>query len=187
MTEGLLMPKATAKWLIEHTTLTFEQIADFSGLHPIEVKSIADGEILNYLEPMNPTLNHQLSREEIARCEQDPSLRLQLDSVAKMHNAHRPKRKTRYTPLARRGDKPSAILWLIKYVPSITDAQIIKLIGTTKNTVESIRNRTHWNIEALRPTEPVLLGLCSQADLDHVKEKIIETRPELSDHANTVL
>ena len=160
-----LMPKATAVWLVENTALSFEQIAEFCGMHPLEVQGIADGDVSGGIRGLDPVAGGQLSLEEIARCENDSSAQLQLLGTAKQYIL--PKTKgSRYTPVARRQDKPDAISWLVKNYPHMTDAQIAKLIGTTKNTIEAVRGKTHWNSGNIKPRDPVLLGLCSQTHLD---------------------
>src|SRR5215468_5509197 len=162
----LLMPKATAVWLVENTTLTFEQIADFCGLHPLEVQGIADGEVAIGIVGLDPALNGQLTREEILRCEADPAARLKMAK----HDIPLPAPRTkgpRYTPVSKRQDKPDAVAWLVRHHPELTDAQISKLIGTTKQTIAAVRDRTHWNSPNLRPRDPVLLGLCTQTDLNN--------------------
>ncbi len=165
-----LMPKATAVWLIENTTLTFEQVAEFCGLHPLEVQAIADGEVAAGIVGLDPIASGQLTREEISRCESDGTQRLKVAVTTLPQPQARPK-GARYTPVARRQDRPDAIAWLIRYHPELTDAQIAKLLGTTKPTIGSVRNRTHWNIQAIRPRDPVTLGLCSQADLNLALER----------------
>lgn len=166
-----LMPKATAVWLIENTALTFDQIAIFCDLHPLEIKGIADGEVASGIAPMDPLSNGQLTREEISRCENDPSTNLRLSEKARKFIFVESKKKAKYIPVARRSDKPDAISWLLKNIPNINDNQIVKLIGTTKNTIEAIRTRSHWNIANIKPRDPVLLGLCKQIELDKVVEK----------------
>jgi hypothetical protein len=161
-----LMPKATAVWLVENTTLSFQQIADFCGLHPLEVQGIADGEVAIGIVGLDPALNGQLTREEILRCESDPAARLKMAK----HDIPLPAPRTkgpRYTPVSKRQDKPDAVAWLVRHHPELTDAQISKLIGTTKQTIAAVRDRTHWNSPNLRPRDPVLLGLCSQNDLNN--------------------
>lgn len=161
-----LMPKATAVWLVENTTLSFQQIADFCGLHPLEVQGIADGEVAIGIVGLDPALNGQLTREEIQRCEADPAARLKMAK----HDIPLPAPRTkgpRYTPVSKRQDKPDAVAWLVRHHPELTDAQISKLIGTTKQTIAAVRDRTHWNSPNLRPRDPVLLGLCSQNDLNN--------------------
>lgn len=170
-----LMPKATAVWLVENTALTFDQIAEFTGLHPLEVKGIADGEVLVGVRGLDPVVSGMLTREEIARCEKDPKARLQMaKSVAATIKPA--KRKTaRYTPLSKRQDRPDAIAWLLRHHPELSDAQICKLLGTTKATVQAVRDRTHWKSQDIRPRDPVLLGLCSQSELD---EAVARARAE---------
>jgi hypothetical protein len=161
-----LMPKATAVWLVENTSLTFEQIADFCGLHALEVKGIADGEVGAGIRGLDPVAGGQLSREELQRCQQDPKARLKLARPAAA-DLKPPKRKEpRYTPLSKRQDRPDAIAWLLRHHPELSDQQVCKLLGTTKNTVNAVRDRTHWKSSEIRPRDPVLLGLCSQVDLD---------------------
>lgn len=168
-----LMPKATAVWLIDNTTLTFKQIADFCGIHELEVKGIADGEVAVGVIADNPITSGQIDKEEIQRCSKDPSTRLQLKVSSAYEAVSKTKKKiSKYTPVARRQDKPDAIYWLIKNFPEIKDSAIIKLIGTTKSTVDAIRSRTHWNMASIRQRDPVLLGICSQIDLDKVIESI---------------
>jgi hypothetical protein len=172
----LLMPKATAVWLVENTTLTFQQIADFSGLHLLEVQGIADGEVAVGIVGLDPTANGQLTREEVARCEADAEGNLVLRQ-AEVPDV--PRRKgPRYTPVSKRGERPDAISWLLKYTPELSDAQICKLVGTTKPTIEAVRNRSHWNISNIQPRDPVLLGICSQTDLEEHLVKARKRRPE---------
>lgn len=160
-----LMPKATAVWLIDNTTLTFDQVAAFTGLHPLEVKGVADGEVAVGLQGVDPVQAGQLTAAEIARCEADPAARLELAVVDTPLPQVRTKGQ-RYTPVSKRHDRPAAILWLLRYHPEISDAQVSRLVGTTKPTIVSVRDRTHWNIQQLKPSDPVSLGLCSQQDLD---------------------
>lgn len=161
----ILMPKATAVWLVENTTLSFEQIAAFCGLHPLEVQGIADGEVAIGIIGTDPTTNGQLTAEEIKRCEGDPAARLQQAKVSIPLPQTRSK-GPRYTPVSKRQDKPDAVAWLVRHHPELSDAQISKLIGTTKQTIAQVRDRTHWNTANLRPRDPVLLGLCTQTDLN---------------------
>lgn len=160
-----LMPKATAVWLIENTTLSFEQIADFCGMHPLEVQGIADGEVAIGIVGKSPVESGQLSMDEVRRCEKDAKARLSLAGDARKYMSNRVK-GSRYTPVARRQDKPDAIAWLIKNHPELGDAQIVRLIGTTKSTIEAIRNKTHWNSQNIKAKDPVMLGLCTQIDLE---------------------
>ena len=171
-----LMPKATAVWLVDNTTLSFTQIADFCRLHPLEVQAIADGDAAQSIKGLDPILTGQLTRENIARAEADPDYRLGLATPTV--RAPVAKRKgPRYTPVSRRQDRPNAILWLLRNHPELKDAQLMRLVGTTKPTIESIRNRTHWNANNLQPMDPVTLGLCSQIDLDFEVEKAAKTTP----------
>jgi hypothetical protein len=163
----LLMPKATAVWLVQNTTLTFEQIAAFCGLHSLEVQGIADGEVAIGIVGLDPTVNGQLTKEEIERCEADPAGRLKMQKATIPLPAPRTK-GPRYTPVAKRQDKPDAVAWLVRHHPELSDAQISKLIGTTKQTIAAVRDRSHWNFANLRPRDPVLLGLCTQSDLNAV-------------------
>ncbi len=165
-----LMPKATAVWLEESTTLTFDQIAEFCGLHPLEVQGIADGEVATGMLGLDPVARHQLTREEIERCEKDPTVHLKLAE----QDLPKPMKRTsgpRYTPVAKRQDKPDGIAWLARHHPELKDSQIARLIGTTKTTIQAVRERTHWNSPNIRPRDPVLLGLCNQADLNQAVEK----------------
>ena len=165
-----LMPKATAVWLVDNTGLTFEQVAEFCGLHPLEVQGIADGEVAVGIQGMDPVTSGELTREEIVRCEGDPTARL---ATAKS-NLPQPSKRTkgpRYTPVAKRQDKPDGISWLVRHHPELKDSQIARLIGTTKTTIQAVRERTHWNSPNIRPRDPVLLGLCSQIDLNAAVEK----------------
>lgn len=160
-----LLPKATAVWLVENTALTFQQIADFCGLHELEVKGIADGEVGVGVKGLDPVANGQLDAEEMGRCQKDPNARLQLRTTANPPPMKRTK-GPRYVPVAKRQDKPDGIAYLLRYYPELSDAQLGKLIGTTKPTIAAIRERTHWNSSQIRPNDPVTLGLCRQIDLD---------------------
>src|SRR3546814_5262652 len=165
-----LMPKATAVWLIDNTSLSFEQVAQFCGLHPLEVQGIADGEVATGIQGMDPVLSGELTRDEIKRCEADPTARL---AMAKS-DLPQPTKRTkgpRYTPVAKRQDKPDGIAWLVRHHPELKDSQIARLIGTTKTTIQAVRERSHWNSQNIRPRDPVLLGLCSQGDLNAAVEK----------------
>jgi hypothetical protein len=170
-----LMPKATAVWLVENTALTFKQIGDFCGLHELEIKGIADGDVAKGIKGADPVNSGQLTKEEIARCSADLNASLKLKSTYLSDFGITPLKKskvTKYTPIARRRDKPDAIYWLLKNYPDISDKLIIKLIGTTKNTVEAIRSRTYWNINEIRPRDPVLLGLCTQKEIDNLENTV---------------
>lgn len=160
-----LMPKATAVWLIEKTSLSFEQIADFVGMHPLEVQAIADGEVAQGIIGYDPVQHGQLTREEIARCEADPNARLRMVE-ATLPVAKQRGKGARYTPISKRNDRPDAIAWLLRHHPQLTDAQIGKLLGTTKETIAKVRDRTHWNSANIKPRDPVILGLCTQSDLN---------------------
>lgn len=169
----LLMPKATAVWLIDNTALTFDQVADFTSLHSLEVQAIADGEVAGGMQGLDPVQNGQLSKEEILRCEGDPAARLvllksDLPLATKRHKG------PRYTPVSKRADKPDAISWVVKHHPELADSQVGRLIGTTKPTITAIRDRSHWNSPNLKPRSPVEIGLCTQADLSFEIQKAIK-------------
>jgi hypothetical protein len=161
-----LMPKATAVWLVDNTSLTFEQIAEFCQLHVLEVKGIADGDVAQGIKGMDPISSNQLSRDEIHIAEEDPKHRLKLLEPKVEVPEVKTKRGPRYTPVSRRQDRPNAILWLLKSHPELKDSQIMRLVGTTKPTIQAIKERTHWNSPNLVAQDPVTLGLCSQIDLD---------------------
>jgi len=172
-----LMPKATAVWLVDNTALSFEQIADFCKLHPLEVKAVADGDAAQGIKGLDPIQTGQLSREDIEKAEKDPEYRLKLsDPKVRLPEAKR-KKGPRYTPVSRRQDRPNAILWLVRNHPELKDAQIMRLVGTTKSTIQAIRERTHWNASNLSPLDPVTLGLCSQLDLDMEVMKAAKEKP----------
>jgi hypothetical protein len=171
MSQKPLMPKATAVWLVENTSLTFEQIAEFCGLHVLEVKGIADGDVAHGIKGMDPISSSQLTREEIARCEKDGQARLRLAKSKVEFPEVKTKRAPKYTPVSRRHDRPNAILWILRHHPEMRDSQIMRLVGTTKPTIASIRDRTHWNAANLQAQDPVALGLCSQTDLDAEVQK----------------
>jgi hypothetical protein len=182
-----LMPKATAVWLVENTALTFEQIADFCKLHPLEVKSIADDEGVQSIIGRDPIATGQLLREEVDKGEANPNYRLKLaESKVHLPEAKR-KRGPRYTPVSRRQDRPNAILWLVRNHPELKDSQIMRLVGTTKTTIEAIRDRTHWNAANLAPMDPVTLGLCSQIDLDFEVQRAAKERPPELETGATLL
>ena len=176
MAQTLLMPKATAVWLVDNTALSFEQIATFCKLHPLEVKAIADGEAAQGIKGLDPIATGQLSRDEIQRAEGNPNHKLKL-SEPKVRVPESKRRRPRYTPVSKRQDRPNAILWLVRNHPELKDAQISRLVGTTKSTIEQIRDRTHWNAANLTPMDPVTLGLCSQIDLDLEVERASRGRP----------
>ena len=179
-----LMPKATAVWLVDNTALSFAQIAEFCDLHELEVKGIADGDVAAGIVGLSPIQNNQLSREEISRCEADSEARLQL-TAAKIPMPDKRTKGPRYTPIARRQEKPDAIAFLVKTFPDLKDSQIIKLIGTTKNTIGAIRDRTHWNMANINPRDPVLLGLCKQQDLDREVAKVSDGKTATEVKAET--
>mgnify|MGYP000315482814 FL=1 len=165
-----IMAKATAVWLVDNTTLSFKQIADFCGLHELEVQGIADGDVAAGVKGFDPIANNQLTQDEIDKGEADPLYKLKLKfNPAAVGEEKR--RGPRYTPLSKRQDRPNAILWLVKFHPELTDGQISKLVGTTKPTIQSIRDRTHWNISSMQPIDPVALGLCKQTELDAAVQK----------------
>ncbi len=170
-----LMPKATAVWLVENTTLTFKQISDFCGMHPLEIQGIADGDVAVGMIGVNPVSKGLISQVNLDAAAADETVALKLTQSYDSYITAQKKTKSRYTPVARRQDKPDAIAWLVKNHPKITDAQISKLIGTTKSTIASIRNREHWNIQNIRPRDPVLLGLCTQTDLFAAIDKVEKT------------
>jgi len=160
-----LMPRATAVWLVENTPLTFDQIGEFTGLHGLEVQAIADGEVSTQMHGLDPVANGQLTQEELDRCIKDPDARLKLAKEALPEQVVKHK-GPRYTPIAKRQDKPDAIAWLLKSHPELSDGQISKLVGTTKPTIHAVRDRTHWNTPNIKPRHPVALGLCTMEDLE---------------------
>jgi hypothetical protein len=174
------MPKATAVWLVENTALSFDQVADFCKLHPLEVKAIADGDAAQGIKGLDPIQTGQLTRDEIDKAVADPDHKLLLSrpKVGLPEAKPGPKKKgPRYTPVSRRQDRPNAILWLLRNHPELKDAQIMRLVGTTKSTIEAVRTRTHWNAQTLQPLDPVSLGLCSQTDLDHEVGRAAKEKP----------
>lgn len=175
MTNKPLMAKATAVWLVDNTTLTFKQIADFCGMHELEVQGIADGDVATGVKGFDPIASNQLDEEEIKRAESDPLRKLKLKFNAAALGEDK-RRGPRYTPLSKRQDRPNAILWLVKFHPELADAQIARLVGTTKPTIASIRERTHWNIQSMTPIDPVALGLCRQSELDAEVQKAAKKR-----------
>ena len=166
----ILMPKATAVWLIDNTSLSFDQIGAFCNLHPLEVQSIADGEAGVGIQGYDPVLNGQITRSELDRCEADLTAIMVL-ATSLLPTPNRRTKGPRYVPVARRGDKPDAIMWLVKHHSELKDSQIIKLIGTTKETIAKIRERSHWNIANITAKHPAMLGLCRQDDLNAAIEK----------------
>ncbi|MFD1911459.1 DUF1013 domain-containing protein [Halodurantibacterium flavum] len=170
-----LMAKATAVWLVDNTTLSFRQIADFCGMHELEVQGIADGDVAAGVRGFDPIANNQLDPIEIERGQADPAYRLKLKFNAAAVGEEK-RRGPRYTPLSKRQDRPAAILWLVKFHPELSDGQIGKLVGTTKPTIQSIRERTHWNIANIQPVDPVALGLCRQSELDAAVQQAVKKR-----------
>lgn len=168
MTQNVLMPKATAVWLIEQTSLTFDQVADFCGLHPLEVQGIANEDVAKGIRGVDPIAGGFLSREEIAKGEANEAYRMKPLEQKRLDIPQVKKKGARYTPIARRGDRPDAIQWFLKNHPEIADSKIVKLIGTTKSTIEQVRSRGHWNSNNIKPVDPVSLGLCTQIELDQI-------------------
>jgi hypothetical protein len=190
-----LMPKATAVWLVENSSLTFEQIAEFCGMHELEVQAIADGEVAAGIVGQDPIVNGQLTEAEIERCQKDPNGHLKL-SISDIPLPRQRSKGARYTPVSKRHDRPDAIAWLLKHHPELSDAQLSKLIGTTKPTINAVRDRSHWNATNIKPRNPVTLGLCTEADLEKeialsprrraVPEEVTQTQapvPEAEDTA----
>ncbi|WP_324753470.1 DUF1013 domain-containing protein [Roseovarius sp. Pro17] len=165
-----LMAKATAVWLVDNTTLSFKQIADFTEMHELEVQGIADGDVATGVKGFDPVANNQLTQQEIDDAEKNPAHKLKLKHNAAAEGEEK-RRGPRYTPLSKRQDRPASILWLVKFHPELADSQISKLVGTTKPTIQAIRERTHWNISNLQPIDPVALGLCKQSELDAAVQK----------------
>ena len=170
MADKPIMAKATAVWLVDNTTMTFKQIADFVGMHELEVQGIADGDVASGVKGFDPVANNQLTQEEIDKAEKDPDHKLKLKFYAAAVGEEK-RRGPRYTPLSKRQDRPAAILWLVKFHPELSDGQVSKLVGTTKPTIQAIRERTHWNIGNIDPIDPVALGLCKQSELDAAVQK----------------
>jgi hypothetical protein len=166
MADQILMPKATAVWLVDNTSMTFEQIADFCGLHPLEVKGIADGEVARDIRGADPVTNGQLTREELDKAQDDPTYRMKAQKSRHAELLKPIKKGPRYTPVSRRQDRPDAIAWFVRNHPEVTDAQISKTLGTTKATIDQVRDRTHWNSTNIKPVDPVTLGLVTQLELD---------------------
>jgi hypothetical protein len=172
----ILMPKATAVWLVDNTSLTFEQIADFCGLHHLEVKGIADGEVARDIRGADPIANGQLSREELDKAAANPKYRMVAQKSRHAELLKPAKKAPRYTPVSRRQDRPDAIAWFLRNHPEIADSQIVKVLGTTKSTIDQVRNRTHWNAPNIKPVDPVTLGLIGQLELDAIVKKAAEKR-----------
>ena len=171
MSRAPLMPKATAVWLVENTALTFRQIADYCGLHELEVKGIADGDVAAGIKGLDPVTGGQLTREEIEKGEADVNYRLKILESKVNIPVQKSTGGPRYTPVSRRSDRPDAIVWLLRYHPELPDSAVMKLVGTTKSTIAAIKDRTHWNAANIKPVDPVSLGLCSQLELDFAVQK----------------
>jgi hypothetical protein len=179
MSDKPLMPKATAVWLIENTSLTFEQIAEYCGIHPLEVKGIADEDVAKGIKGIDPVATGQLTHEQIEQAEKNPELRLSM-APPKYRMPHVKAKKTpRYTPVSKRQDKPDAIYWLLRNHPELSDADIMKLIGTTKATIAKIRERAHWNSQNIKAVDPVTLGLCTQIELDFIVARAANRKPRI--------
>ncbi|KQS55843.1 hypothetical protein ASG17_07235 [Brevundimonas sp. Leaf363] len=172
----ILMPKATAVWLVDNTSLTFEQIADFCGLHPLEVRGIADGDVARDIRGADPLVNGQLTREELDKAQTNDSYRMKAVVSRHAELLKTTKGGPKYTPVSRRQDRPDAIAWFVRNHPEVTDAQIAKLLGTTKSTIEGVRSRTHWNAANIKPVDPVTLGLVGQLELDEIVKKAAEKK-----------
>ena len=171
-----LMPKATAVWLVDNTSLTFEQIADFCGLHPLEVKGIADEDVAKGIKGQDPVASGQLTREMLEEAEKNPKMRLKMAAPKHKMPAVKQKKAPRYTPVSKRQDKPDAVYWILRNHPEFADADIIRLIGTTKATIQKIKERSHWNAANIKAVDPVTLGLCSQLELDLAVERAAQRR-----------
>jgi hypothetical protein len=180
MSDKPLMPKATAVWLIDNTSLTFEQIAEFCGMHPLEVKGIADEDVAKGIKGIDPVATGQLTHEEIAAAEKDPEKRLKMAQAKHKLPPVKAKKTPRYTPVSKRQDKPDAIYWLLRNHPELTDADLMKLIGTTKATIAKIRDRGHWNTQNIKAVDPVTLGLCTQIELDFIVARAAARKPRVS-------
>jgi len=172
-----LMPKATAVWLVENTGLGFDQIAAFCGLHELEVQAIADGEVATGMVGLDPVAGGQLTAHEIKRCEANPDARMKLLVAADLPQPTARSKGPRYTPITKRGDKPDAVAWLLKHHPELPDSQVTRLIGTTKPTIASVREKTHWNAANIKPRSPVLLGLCTQREVDEALAQAARRAP----------
>ncbi|HEY1425387.1 MAG TPA: cell cycle transcriptional regulator TrcR [Caulobacteraceae bacterium] len=176
MADQVLMPKATAVWLVDNTSLTFEQIADFANLHPLEVKGIADGEVARDIRGADPIANGQLTREELDKAQGDAAYRMKAHKSRHAELLKPVKKGPRYTPVSRRQDRPDAIAWFVRNHPEVTDAQIAKTLGTTKATIDQVRDRTHWNSANIKPVDPVTLGLVTQLELDALVKMAAEKK-----------
>ena len=166
-----LMPKATAIWLVDNTSLSFRQIGDFCGMHELEIKGIADGEVGIGIKGLNPITSGQLTKDEIDRCTNNEGETLKIIENEISEKTEQSKKKKKYTPLSKRQDRPDAVYWLIRNHPELKDSQVARLVGSTKNTIDAIRKRTHWNMANIRPQDPIGLGLCRQIELDEALAK----------------
>jgi uncharacterized protein len=171
MSNAPLMPKSTAVWLVENTSLTFRQIADYCGLHELEVKGIADGDVAQGIKGLDPVTGGQLARDEIGKGEADSAYKLKILQSKVNVPVKTSTSGPRYTPVSRRGERPDAIAWLLRYHPELPDATVMKLVGTTKHTITQVRDRSHWNAPNIKPVDPVSLGLCTQLALDLAVQK----------------
>ncbi len=180
MADTPLMPKATAVWLIDNTSLTFEQVAEFCGMHPLEVKGIADEDVAKGIKGIDPIASGQLTHEQIEQAEKNPGIRLKLATPKHKLPQAKAKRTPRYTPVSKRQDKPDAIYWLLRNHPELTDADLMKLIGTTKATIAKIREREHWNSQNIKAVDPVTLGLSTQIELDFIVARAANRKPSRS-------
>ena len=191
MSNAPLMPKATAVWLLDNTALTFDQVADFTKMHPLEIRAIADGDAAQGIKGTDPVLMGQLTREQIAAAEADPSINLKLKEptvpLTSAAKTGRGRKGPRYTPVSRRQDRPNAILWLLRNHPELKDAAIMRLVGTTKSTITAIRTRTHWNAATLAPMDPVTLGLTTQTELDMEVNRANKEKPPTAAAGATLL
>ena len=173
---AVLFPQATAVWLVDNSSLTFDQIADFCGLHVLEVKGIADGEVARDVRGADPIGTNQLTREELDKGQADPAYRMRAHESRYAEHAAPPKKPSKYTPVSRRQDRPDAIAWFVRNHPEVTDAQIAKVLSTTKSTIDQVRNRTHWNATNIKPVDPVSLGLLGQLELDALIKQASDKR-----------
>ena len=187
MSKAPLMPKATAVWLLDNTALSFDQVAEFTKMHPLEIRAIADGDAAQGIKGMDPISTGQLTREEIEKGEADGEYRLKLGESKVTLPSQAKKKGPRYTPVSRRHERPSAILWLVRSHPELKDSQIMRLVGTTKTTIASVRDRTHWNASTLTPMDPVTLGLCSQIELDFEVQRAAKEKPVSTTYGGATL
>ncbi len=187
MSSAPLMPKATAVWLVDNTSMSFDQIAQFCNLHPLEVKAIADGDAAQGIKGLDPIQSGQLTRDQVEQAEKNPEFKLTVVDSTVGLPPPKSKKGPRYTPVSRRQDRPNAILWLVRNHAELKDAQIMRLVGTTKSTIAGIRDRTHWNAASLSPLDPVTLGLCTQIDLDFEVQRASKEKPTPAESGVTLL